>query len=300
MLILCALLAVALGCSTLTAAAAPPAATPAKKKCKRHKKKGKGKKKAHKRARKCKKKRSPVTPPPVTPPVPTPTPGPAAGEYVSLGDSLAAGVGASSPATGYVSLLYTHYQATLGVTSIDRLGVSGETSASLLASQLGSAVAEIDGPSDTRVVTIDIGGNDLLGGCAFGSDACTQTFKDNFAQALGQLRAALAGDPGDEPLIAMAYYNPDAGGGANEATLDAELLGTSKLLSCADTADEVGLNDAIAQVASAHGALLANPYPAFEAPGAGQMFMSEDHIHANDLGHQAIADAFIAARGACS
>jgi lysophospholipase L1-like esterase len=277
--------AAALACMTLTAAAASPQATPAKK-CKHQKKKHPKKKKA----KKCKKKHSPVSPP---------APQPVANEYISLGDSLAAGLGASNSANGYVSLLYTHYQSTLGVTSILRLGQLGATTSSLIGFQLGSAVNEINGPSDTRVVTIDIGGSDLLAGCGFGSNLCAENFKLDFERTLLSLQGALDGDPGDEPLIAMAYYNPDSGGGADEAGYDTKLLGTSKLLDCSDLGDEVGLNDAIAKIASLDEALLANPYPAFKAPGAGQNFMSGDHIHANDAGHRAMADAFIAAGAPC-
>jgi lysophospholipase L1-like esterase len=266
---------------------ASPGASVAKK-CKHHKKK---RRKGHKKAKKCKK-HSPSKPSGA--PTPT-TPGP---EYIELGDSISAGLGASTPANSFVSLLFAHYKSTLGVTSIDRLGQPGATSASLLSSQLGSAVNEINGPSDTRVVTIDIGGNDGLSGCAFGASPCTDVFKSNFTQALSQLQGALAGDPGDEPLIAMAYYNPESGvGGTPESSRDTQLLGAAKLLDCSDTGDEVGLNDAIAQIAGAHGALLANPYPVFKANG--QAYISGDHLHPNDPGHSAIADAFIAAVPAC-
>jgi lysophospholipase L1-like esterase len=215
-------------------------------------------------------------------------PAPAAradGLYVALGDSVGAGV-ASTPGHGYVDLLFSHYQSALGVTELsNRASAAGQDSGTLrTGGQLDAALADINDSSDTRVVTIDIGGNDPCPD--FSSPACA--FRTNFAATLADLQAALANDPGNEALIAMAYYNPDVGE-PGEAGKDQALLGTPAELRCSDTGAEVGLNDIIAQEAANHGALLANPYPAFKATG--QAYMSDDR-HPNDAGHAAIAQAF--------
>jgi lysophospholipase L1-like esterase len=277
-------LGVALLAALLVWAVAVPSATPSpraaiakgcKKKHRKHRK--------HRKQKRCR--RTTAAPP-------------EKGAYVALGDSLSAGVGASSWATSYVAQLMAHYRSALGVSVLYRRGLPGESSSSMRGWQLQTALGDINGPTDTRVVTIDIGGNDLRLGCRFGSDPCTATFEGNFSQTLSDLQAALDRDPGQETVIAGDYYNWYTGSlSLQKGPFDQELLGYSKRLSCADTGREVGLNDAIAQVASAHGALLADPYPAFEA--AGQRYIYSDGIHPNDLGYAAITNAFLAARSPC-
>jgi lysophospholipase L1-like esterase len=210
--------------------------------------------------------------------------------YVALGDSVTDGA-------PYVGDLFQHYRSTLGVTELSNRAQSGATSGSLrTGGQLAGALADIDAASDTRVVTIGIGGNDLLSGCDFTSPSCA--FRANFDAILDRLRQALTADPGAEPLIALAYYNPKSGvGGSAETQLDVDLLGSPALRDCDDTGAQLGLNDIIAQEARAHGALLADAYPAFKANG--QAFIAADGLHPNAAGHTAIASAFKAARAPC-
>jgi lysophospholipase L1-like esterase len=100
--------------------------------------------------------------------------------YLALGDSVAAGVGASDPTvTGYVPRLYDLLRdepscqllAQPGCASLalDNLAVGGATSSMLLTGQLPVAEHELrahngDGnpQNDVLVVTIDIGGNDVF------------------------------------------------------------------------------------------------------------------------------------------
>ena len=209
--------------------------------------------------------------------------------YVALGDSVTAG-------TSYVTELAERYGPTLGVTVASNRAQGGATSGSLRTSgQLANALADIGATSDTRVVTIGIGGNDALGGCVANSPSCA--FRSNFSATLADLRAALAADPGDEPLIAMAYYNPASGtGSAQEAQYDTGLHGDDGVLDCGGTGSRLGLNDVIAQEAAAQGALLANPHAAFKQ--AGQAYMA-DSLHPNAAGDTAIANAFLAAGPPC-
>jgi lysophospholipase L1-like esterase len=233
--------------------------------------------------------------------------------YLALGDSLAAGVGASNPTvTGYVPQLYELLRQQLACQPAGRpscrslalrnLGVGGATSTTLLATQLPAAVAELQARNndpnphnDVRVVTIDIGGNDLFGvvssSCAAGPtpecaaliQARLQTFAVNFTQILGQLRAA-AGP--DTVIIAMTYYNP---------------LPSCRLASLAPLADAVlegapgvtvGLNDLIRSIAAAHGVLVAETYGQL---GPGELVGGDDCLHPNDAGYQVITEAFAAA-----
>src|SRR5687768_14000697 len=92
---------------------------------------------------------------------------PATRLYVALGDSLAAGVGASDPArTAYVPLLFEYFMRPPpeNVRLPPTLSRPGETSDSFIAGgQLALALAAtVDPTTDMRVVTLDIGGNDLL------------------------------------------------------------------------------------------------------------------------------------------
>jgi lysophospholipase L1-like esterase len=213
--------------------------------------------------------------------------------YVALGDSVAAGPGT------YVDHLLPHYESTLGVTQLSNRAVSGETSGSIRTNgQLDRALADISAASDTRAVTIDIGGNDRFE-CADSWDSCP--FRYNLSATLSDLKAALDSDPGAESFAAMAYYNPASGLGGtgeySESSYDRGLLGTDLVIDCEIMAGpRVGINDLIYQEAGRRGALVADPYLAFKT--GGQAFMA-DSLHPNDAGHAAIADAFREASAQC-
>jgi lysophospholipase L1-like esterase len=163
----------------------------------------------------------------------------------------------------------------------------------LTSGQLDAALADINGPSDTRAVTIDIGGNDGLGSCAGAWDEGTCHYRENLAFILDQLQTALDADPGAETFTNMAYYNP-AVGTPNEAYYDQVLFGNNLTVTCSDTSTAVGLNDIIDEEAANLSIPVADPYPAFKQ--AGQSFMS-DSIHPNDAGYVAVAQAFDDASG---
>jgi lysophospholipase L1-like esterase len=219
----------------------------------------------------------------------------AAGPYISLGDSVGAAYGASTPDKGFVKLLYASFQVSPGADQLRNHAMAGATSAGMQSSQLPSALAEINDPSDTQAVTLEIGGNDFLQGlCNANWDPAGCQYRSRLASSLDQLKAALDADPGAEPFAVMLYYNPATGeGGINEANYDTQLLGANGVASVSDTGGDVGLNDVILQEATSRGIAVADAYPAFKA--AGQSFIANDHLHPNDAGHQAIADAFCAA-----
>jgi len=213
------------------------------------------------------------------------------GTYVALGDSVAA------PTGSYVDQLFAALRADTGpgVDTLHNRARGGEDSSSLRTNgQLQAAIRDIDGRSDTKVVTIEIGGNDRFacGGSPPRWHLSACPFAGNFDASLSDLQAALDRDPGEESLVAMTYYNPASGtGSAQEQSYDNGLLGTDLKLFCAPQGDSrLGLNDQIACISSKHGARVADVYPAFKA--GGQALMSSDGIHPSSAGQMAIARQF--------
>ena len=239
------------------------------------------------------------------------------GVYLALGDSLANGIGATDPTRlGYVPRLFHFYRGAAhgGVDALENLGVNGATSGTLIAGgQLAGALAVINDPTtDVRVVTLDIGGNDLLVLFAPGSPcsadpnglACRQalgaalaTFASNYAFILAKLTAALAADPGDETILVMTYYNRFSGtGNPAEAVTDRLLLGPDVALTCAAPQATWGLNDIIACVGAQHGAAVADVHPRFvgKAPALTHVAEGGDP-HPNNAGYAIIANTFMRA-----
>jgi lysophospholipase L1-like esterase len=215
----------------------------------------------------------------------------ATGKYVALGDSIAEGWLASGPQHGYVGLYFTYLSmpANGGLDTLSNRAVFGQSSTDLVQKQLPLAVADINDASDTRVVTIDIGINDGWA-CPGTYDNPDCPFAANFTEALDQLNAALAADPGDEQLELMEYYNPASGTGTPEEQTTADRwLGTDRVIDCSGRGDELGLNDLIACIAVRKGGVPVDVYPTFAAHG--QAYMG-DSVHPNDMGHAAIASLF--------
>ena len=217
--------------------------------------------------------------------------------YVALGDSLSAGLYASSPAKSFVGRLYSDYQTSLGVNQLINLGTSGATSSSLRNNgQLAAGVANIKASSDTKAVTIEVGANDgFFGPCA---DHWAQPnvcpFRANFRDILEELHSALRGDPGVERFTAMAYYNPaNATIGGSQAARERNLFGTNLKVGCSDSGANVGLNDIVYQEAGRLAIPVADPYPAFKQHGSAYISPRDPwRVHPNDAGHAAIARAF--------
>ena len=224
----------------------------------------------------------------------------AADPYIAVGDSYTVGwEDASMPTKGFVGRLFPAFKSALGADRIVNTGVPGESSGSLLApnGQLAKALAEVNGQSDTRAVTLEIGGADaiLASSCpGHWDDPGTCQFRANYSSAVKQIQAALAKDPGSETFLTTTYPNPSAGTGTpTEASRDRALLGDNLKIGCSDKGANVGLNDAIFQEAGALGVPVADPYAVFEKHG--QAYFSPNdplHLHPNDAGYAAIAAAF--------
>ena len=242
---------------------------------------------------------------------------PATRVYIALGDSLAYGIGASDRTrTAYVPLLFQYFQQPRAenVRVLRNLSRPGETSDSFIAGgQLALAIAAIADPTtDTRVVTLDIGGNDLLfllsgppcegdpGGVLCQALVAEQLrkFAINYAVILEALSTALESDPGNETLLAMTYYNPYGGTGhPYEPFADGVLLGSDLVIDCSAPPGDprAGLNDLIACIGAASGAVVADVYPAFGDRALELTHIARGDVHPNDAGHAVIAQTFIAA-----
>ncbi len=143
--------------------------------------------------------------------------------YLALGDSLATGVEAAANndnQPGYPAMMYNHLQQRYPELRFKNVGISGETSSSMLNDrQLDNALATIASErADGRrvgLVTLGIGGNDavkILLGEAEGEETLTQ-FKTNLDTIVSRLLTELTGVY-DEPqgdLLLMKYYNPYPG-----------------------------------------------------------------------------------------
>ncbi len=226
-------------------------------------------------------------------------------EYLALGDSLGVGVGASDPATtGYVPLFRDFLESERGLDTdlfLNNLSIGGATSSSLISQQLSAAVAELEDrngdkkrKNDVEVVTVDIGGNDvlaILGVCAGGvteecADAISSTFATffvNFDFILDELRTA-AGP--DTTIIVMTYSNSLVATGCPLnalAPLGDIVLEGEPLLAA-------GLNDLIRGIAAAHGAEVADTFGRLSPDD-----IQPDCVHANDAGYAEITEQFIEA-----
>ncbi|MFQ5880829.1 MAG: SGNH/GDSL hydrolase family protein, partial [Dehalococcoidia bacterium] len=231
--------------------------------------------------------------------------------YLALGDSLAAGVGASDRAAkGYVPLIHRHLQETprwrerdLGLLN---LSVPGETTASMMApgGQLEQATGEIarrngdaDPNSDVEVITIDIGANDLLDlllanlACALNPDEpeCQTRLQYTLALAAANVRTIFrqlrtAAGP-DAIIIVMTYYNPFSGTGLPlEQVADEAVAELNVTIVAAAGAPEVK-------------ALVADVFPLFagKAPQLTHITQLPPDVHPNDTGYALIAEALVAA-----
>lgn len=145
--------------------------------------------------------------------------------YVALGDSVPVWEGTHS----YAHLLEDHYRSSIPGLALEDKAVSGATTTSMLkGGQYRSALRFLDHhPGRIALITIDIGGNDVVG-CASSTgidQSCVTkglaTVEKNLSTMVSGLRAAAP----SVPLIGMSYYDPFlgdwlAGGGARTLALD--------------------------------------------------------------------------------
>ncbi len=227
---------------------------------------------------------------------------PAAGPpptYLALGDSIAFGVGASDPSQGgYVALVYKALRASQRYRDqnleLVNLSLPGATSADLVApgGQLEEALDEIEQRGEAvQIITLDIGGNDLLTLANRGSPCLSDTdteecrravrrvlgdLQANLTEALRRLREAAPG----ATIVIVDLYNPYSGTGDPRETI-AE-LGVGQINGVIGAAaDDPVLNVRLASV-----------FQLFS--GRGPFWIAPDGIHPNDSGHAVIAEVVLA------
>lgn len=239
--------------------------------------------------------------------------------YLALGDSLAEGFGASHPElTGYVPRVfrYLHAASNGSIDTVLNLARGGESTTEFIGgpmpTQLGLALAAIADPdTDTQVVTIGMGADDLFDDVLFKNPACiadplgAECFAalasalagvgTNLSYILAALTAALAAEDAEpEALYAFTYFNPWSGTGQPfEAPTDLLLLGADGKVDCAGigTAD-TGLNDIISCIAPFFDATVVDLYPVFAGRALELTHIAAGDVHPNDEGYAAIATAF--------
>lgn len=197
--------------------------------------------------------------------------------YMALGDSLAAGYGATPTTQGYAYQLYQKGVYDQAVNTIfANAAVPGSTSSQMLAYQVPQA-ALIFRPD---VITISIGGNDLIQILAGADPVLVLTqFQGNLVNILCGLRQAL---PQARIYVGNQYDIPE---------ITSNVPGGAQLIA--------QFNLVVAGVAQACGASVADVFGAFsgksglllvERNGAGQF-----EVHPSNAGHRAMAAAFEAA-----
>lgn len=212
--------------------------------------------------------------------------------YLALGDSVAAGIGATRPDEGGYSAVVAGYLDRLTAAPVRRLNlaVPGETTASLLdGDQLAWALRLLDAANRNGVrispITVTIGANDLL---RAGSDPreramALETVAENLATLLARLEAA-SRDATGEPtadLVVTGYYDPTA---------------TPVDIDGSDGWWLAALDRALAEEATRAGARWVDVAAAFRGREE-ELTRYPADIHPTDAGHQAIADAVWRALG---
>ncbi len=236
---------------------------------------------------------------------------------LALGDSLAAGTGASTTATRYVNVLYQHELARFPTLQLDNIACGGATTTSMIdgpgcsyatGTQLGDAEAFLRAhPKQVALVTIDIGANNV-DGCQVGETISPTCVQNGLAHITTELPEIVAGLEAAYPGVAiygMDYYDPFLGewlaGSAGQSVAQQSVVLVQ------------ALNTQLAQLYGAAGAATADPATLFQTTDFAltgsylgvtepqnvadvcnwTLFCSGGgNIHANDTGHALVALAF--------
>ncbi len=219
--------------------------------------------------------------------------------YLALGDSLAFGVGADSPANqGYVGLTAAALRLTDayagGGLDVENLSVPGATSADLLepGGQLDQALAVIEGAGSVPIISIDIGANDLLALEDPGSPCRESTNSKACLDALGQTLATLQENLGTTlrrlheaapaaKIYVVDVYNPYSG--TDDPRVEIASVGVQQL------------NGVIAAAANPPelNATLVDVFDVFQ--GRATQWIASDGIHPNNDGYRVMSEALLAA-----
>jgi lysophospholipase L1-like esterase len=229
--------------------------------------------------------------------VATPAPASANRLYVGFGDSVGAGFGATA-GDSFFDLYCAYLESSSIVDQCINEAVGGATSQSALTGgMVHNVINDIESSTDTPVVTVSLGGNDV------GTPACQSItrkscpFIQNMRTILDQLETALATRPGPHSIQWLEYYNPNHDNPFGNASLDhttaERLLGNDLAYTdCAsDQLNLIGLNDVINCIAQEKGATPVDAYGPFQINCTNNDCFS-DQLHPDDKGYGLIFDAF--------
>ncbi len=140
--------------------------------------------------------------------------------YLALGDSLSTGGGAT-PGLGYVNDIYAQASEEIPGLQLEDLGCGGDSTTRMIegglchnystGNQLGDAEAFLRAhPGQVSFVTIDVGGDDIVG-CGM-TGTINPTCVSNALNAVGTnlpiIMSGLRAAGGSVPIIGMTYYDP--------------------------------------------------------------------------------------------
>jgi lysophospholipase L1-like esterase len=218
--------------------------------------------------------------------------------YVSVGDSVAAGMGAST-GHSYFDLYCVYLQSAGRVDQCVNESEPGLTTQSALSDGvIAKAINDIAGSTDTPVVTVILGGNDLIGAGCEPITVAGCPFAQNMGTILLKLETALAAHPGPHYIQWLEYYNPNHDNPSGDPSLNTAtatlLLGSDLALSDCSSPDAslFGLNDEINCTARHFGATAVDAYTPFQANCGPPTVCFSDSLHPNDTGYALIFDAF--------
>ena len=237
--------------------------------------------------------------------------------YLALGDSLAAGTGASTTASRYVNVVYQHELTRFPTLQLDNIACGGATTTSVIngpgcsyatGTQLGDAEAFLRAhPRQVAFVTIDIGANNV-DGCQVGATISATCVQNGISHITSELPLILSGLQAAYPGVAvygMNYYDPFLGewlagsAGQSLATQSVGLLGAlNTLLTQLYAAGGASTADVATPFQSTNFALTGSYLGVTEPQNVADicnwtLFCSNSgNIHANDIGHGLVAGSF--------
>lgn len=240
---------------------------------------------------------------------------------LSLGDSWAAGFGASSPSQGYVPQLHDALRDDLNCHGsappqsnsgckqllLVNVGVGGATTPSMIAGQFPQAIPLLQARNgnnkqndDVEVTTVQIGGNDvtnpIIAACLGGlTPSCVATIQAELAAFQSDLDTALStlrGAAGDGTIVIGTYDNPIPtcvlGGVPGASQLGAIVLeGAPPFV-------PLGLHDVIRNVAAVYDVQVAEVFGDL-APE--DWVGGNDCLHPDDSGYDKVTLAYLEALG---
>jgi lysophospholipase L1-like esterase len=215
---------------------------------------------------------------------------------LALGDSIAAGIGASHASQGCMAVLAVHLARMSPGLELRNLAVPGETSSSMLlpGGQLDRAEDLLADLGASRVrcspILLSIGGNDAMEARSLGEDVAFARLAENLDTIFSRLDRVLrrAGDRVAEVMCLQTVYNPFEGSVPGDGT--AERLAPRR-------ATRGSVNAVLRAAAARHGVRIAEVSRAFRGRARQLTWVESGDIHPSDAGHRLIAQVYAATAG---